>query len=251
MPILIRGETGTGKEELARHAHVASGRKGAFVALNCAAMPESLIEAELFGYVEGAFTGARRGGSQGLVKEADHGTLFLDEIGDMPISLQPVLLRFLDDWTARPIGGSNHMVDVFLISATNAKLDRADCGRPLPLGSPVSVEYSRCVAAVARRDEQILSQSFGICWAQIDPLLTISDEAIAHLAARRWPGNIRELRNMLPRLSLSAIDNRLEYAEAPPTREAVHEPAALEPDLWEMQKARILAALQGNARQHQ
>ena len=125
MPILIRGETGTGKEQLARHAHVASGRTGAFVPVNCAALPESLIEAELFGYAEGAFTGARRDGAIGLVKEADGGTLFLDEIGDMPVALQAVLLRLLDDWTVRPVGGVRTKVDVFLISATNASLDKA------------------------------------------------------------------------------------------------------------------------------
>ena len=96
MPLLIRGETGTGKEQLARHAHVASRRSGAFVPVNCAALPETLVEAELFGYADGAFTGARKGGSGGLFKEADGGTLFLDEIGDMPVTLQAVLLRFLD-----------------------------------------------------------------------------------------------------------------------------------------------------------
>src|SRR4029077_7695057 len=84
LPILIRGETGTGKEQLARHAHAASRRSGVFVGGNCAALPESLIEAELFGYSEGAFTGAKKGGSAGLFREADVGTLFLDEIGDMP-----------------------------------------------------------------------------------------------------------------------------------------------------------------------
>ncbi len=125
MPILIRGETGTGKEQLARHAHAASGRAGAFVPVNCAALPENLIEAELFGYADGAFTGARRGGATGLVKEADGGTLFLDEIGDMPVALQGVLLRLLDDWTVRPVGGAGAKVDVFLVSATNATLDRA------------------------------------------------------------------------------------------------------------------------------
>src|SRR5271170_2871951 len=87
MPILIRGETGTGKEQLARYAHAASRRSGAFVPVNCSALPESLIEAELFGYTEGAFTGARKGGSVGLFREADGGTLFLDEIGDMPVAL--------------------------------------------------------------------------------------------------------------------------------------------------------------------
>src|ERR1700757_5031320 len=125
MPILIRGETGTGKEQLARHAHVASARTGAFVPVNCAALPDSLIEAELFGYAEGAFTGAKKGGAGGLFKEADGGTLFLDEIGDMPVTLQAVLLRFLDDWTVRPVGGVKRQVDVLLVSATNANLDES------------------------------------------------------------------------------------------------------------------------------
>src|SRR6266404_5919074 len=125
MPILIRGATGTGKEQLARHAHAASRRSGSFVAVNCAALPDSLIEAELFGYAEGAFTGAKKGGSGGLVREADGGTLFLDEITGMPVTLQAVLLRFLDDWSVRPVGGAKRQVDVLLVSATNANLDES------------------------------------------------------------------------------------------------------------------------------
>ncbi len=216
MPILIRGATGTGKEELARHAHAASGRKGEFVALNCAAMPETLIEAELFGYVDGAFTGARRGGSPGLVKQADKGTLFLDEIGDMPISLQPVLLRFLDDWTARPIGGSSQVMDILLISATNAKLDQAiSVGRFRSdlLYRLNTVDVSLPALAERSDMEKIIRHLL----TAIDPNLTISDEAIKHLAAQRWPGNIRELRNMLARLSLSAINDHIEIAGTAPS----------------------------------
>ena len=143
MPILIRGETGTGKEQLARHAHAASRRAGSFVPVNCAALPESLIEAELFGYADGAFTGARKGGAAGLFKEADGGTLFLDEIGDMPVTLQAVLLRFLDDWTVRPVGGAKRQVDVLLVSATNADLGESIAQRTFPLRSSVSPQYAR------------------------------------------------------------------------------------------------------------
>jgi transcriptional regulator of acetoin/glycerol metabolism len=126
VPILIRGETGTGKEMLAQYAHRLSRRAGRFVPVNCAAVPEDLIESELFGYREGAFTGARSGGSAGLVAQADRGTLFLDEIGDMPLSLQPALLRFLDNWTVRPIGSQREQrVDVHLITATNSDLVQA------------------------------------------------------------------------------------------------------------------------------
>lgn len=250
MPILIRGQTGTGKEELARHAHTASGRKGEFVALNCAAMPETLIEAELFGYVDGAFTGARRGGSPGLVKQANHGTLFLDEIGDMPISLQPVLLRFLDDWTARPIGGVSQVMDILLISATNAKLDQAiGAGRFRSdlLYRLNTVDVSLPPLAERKDFEQIVRHLL----ASIDARLEISDEAIAQLAARGWPGNIRELRNMLLRLSLSAINHEIVFLERSDWPHAQRGTAASgdEPDLWAMQKARIIAAYeetQGN-----
>ena len=139
---------------MARHAHAASGRSGAFVPVNCASLPASLVEAELFGYVEGAFTGARRGGAPGLAKEADGGTLFLDEIGDMPVALQAVLLRFLDDWTVRPVGGSGSKVDVLLVSATNACLDQAHQGRPLPRRPSVPAEHARGGAAEPRRPQR-------------------------------------------------------------------------------------------------
>jgi transcriptional regulator of acetoin/glycerol metabolism len=210
-------------------------------------MPESLIEAELFGYVDGAFTGARRGGSQGLVREADHGTLFLDEIGDMPISLQPVLLRFLDDWTARPIGGSNHVVDILLVSATNAKLDRAIADgrfRSDLLYRLNTVDVSLPSLADRTDFDTIVRHLL----ASIDPLLTISDEAIALLAARRWPGNIRELRNILLRLSLSAVDRRI-HVEPPVDSEGLEPPSGSDLGLWNLQRARVLTAYeetQGN-----
>jgi transcriptional regulator of acetoin/glycerol metabolism len=203
MPILIRGETGTGKEQLARHAHAASGRKGAFVPVNCAALPESLVEAELFGYADGAFTGARRGGAIGLVKEADGGTLFLDEIGDMPVTLQAVLLRLLDDWTVRPIGGVRAKVDVFLVSATNATLDKAILeGR---FRSDLLYRLNTLEVTLPRlRDRVDFDAIVRHLLGTIDPNCEVSPTTIAHLAARPWPGNIRELRNMLARFTLTA-----------------------------------------------
>jgi sigma-54 dependent transcriptional regulator, acetoin dehydrogenase operon transcriptional activator AcoR len=202
LPILIRGETGTGKEQLARHAHAASRRSGVFVGVNCAALPESLIEAELFGYSEGAFTGAKKGGSAGLFREADGGTLFLDEIGDMPVALQAVLLRFLDDWIIRPVGGAKRQVDVLLVSATNANLDESIAkGRfrsdllfrlnTLEVTLPPLHERSD-FADIARH-----------LMRKIDPSADFTEGAIDQLAELQWVGNIRELRNVLSRLSLS------------------------------------------------
>jgi transcriptional regulator of acetoin/glycerol metabolism len=210
MPILIRGETGTGKEQLARHAHAASGRNGPFVAVNCAALPESLIEAELFGYSEGAFTGARKGGSSGLVREADGGTFFLDEIGDMPVTLQAVLLRFLDDWTLRPVGGAKRQVDVLLISATNADISASIAKgrfRSDLLFRLNTLEVTLPPLAQRSDFETIATHLL----ATIDARRTLSPAAIDHLAKCAWPGNIRELRNALSRVTLQTEDCVIDY----------------------------------------
>jgi transcriptional regulator of acetoin/glycerol metabolism len=211
MPILIRGETGTGKEQLARHAHAASGRAGAFVPVNCAALPDSLIEAELFGYAEGAFTGARRGGAIGLVREADGGTLFLDEIGDMPVALQAVLLRLLDDWTVRPVGGATTKVDVFLVSATNATLDRAIAERRFR--SDLLYRLNTLEVMLPRlRDRGDFDAIARHLLRAIDPDSEITATALARLCSRAWPGNIRELRNMLARLTLGVANGLIDEA---------------------------------------
>ena len=236
MPILIRGETGTGKEQLARHAHAASGRTGAFVPVNCAALPENLIEAELFGYADGAFTGARRGGATGLVKEADGGTLFLDEIGDMPVALQGVLLRLLDDWTVRPVGGAGTKVDVFLVSATNATLDRAiteGCFRPDLLYRLNTLE----VMLPRLRDRADFDAIARHLLRKIDPDCRVTTEALARLAPHPWPGNIRELRNMLARLTLGAADGLI---DEPCVAALIDRAAPTQGSLHDVQRARIL-----------
>ena len=203
LPILIRGETGTGKELLARHAHRAGGRRGAFVPVNCAALPDSLAEAELFGHADGAFTGARRGGAAGLVAESDGGTLFLDEIGDMKQPLQALLLRLLDDWTVRPVGGGRaRRVDVLLVAATNVDLEQAvAAGRfradlLYRLGTiAVTLPPLRGRSDFAAIAERLL--------AEAAPAARLSREAAELLAARPWPGNARELRSLLTRLTLT------------------------------------------------
>ena len=211
MPILIRGETGTGKEQLARHAHAASGRSGSFVAVNCAALPDSLIEAELFGYSEGAFTGARKGGSPGLFKEADGGTLFLDEIGDMPVTLQAVLLRFLDDWTVRPVGGARRLVDVLLVSATNANLDEfVTKGR---FRSDLLFRLNTLeVTLPPLRERSDFAEICRHLIEKIDPSADLTESAIDRLSGLHWGGNIRELRNVLSRLSLTQHGSLIDEA---------------------------------------
>ncbi len=203
LPILIRGATGTGKEQLARHAHKASGRGGAFVAVNCAAVPDTLVEAELFGHADGAFTGARRGGAPGLVQGADGGTLFLDEIGDMRVALQSVLLRLLDDWTVRPVGGGRpRTVDVLLVAATNVDLDQAvAAGRfRADLLYRINTVDVTLPPLHARTDFEAVAQHL---LARVAPNARLLPEAAAALAERPWPGNARELRSVLTRLTLA------------------------------------------------
>jgi transcriptional regulator with PAS, ATPase and Fis domain len=237
MPILIRGETGTGKEQLARHAHAVSGRAGAFVPINCAALPESLIESELFGHADGAFTGARRGGAVGLVREAHGGSLFLDEIGDMPVALQAVLLRLLDDWTVRPVGGAGTKVDVLLMSATNATLDRAIAEGRFRLDllyrlNTVEVTLPRLCD---RSDFDAIARHL---LRAIDPDCKITPAALARLFPRPWPGNIRELRNVLARLTLGVADGLIDEGCV----EAVgYQPTAIAAgSLHDVQRARVL-----------
>ncbi len=212
-PLLILGETGTGKELLARHAHRLSGRSGAFVAVNCGALPAELFEAELFGYVGGAFTGARRVGSAGLIAGADGGTLLLDEIGELPLAMQAALLRLLDDWLVRPVGGTAaRRVDVQLLAATHVDLEqavrerrfRADLLHRLntvrvdlpPLRARADfAAVARFVLETVRRDA------------------SLSDAAIAWLARHDWSGNMRELRAVLTRALLARPDGRLDAAE--------------------------------------
>ena len=202
VPILLQGETGTGKELLARHAHRSSGRRGDFVAINCAAMPGDLFEAELFGHVGGAFTGARREGSPGLLVAADGGTLLLDEIRDLPLHLQAALLRFLDDQQVRPVGGqTSRRVDVQLLAATHADLEEAVRTRAFreDLWHRLNTV---CVTLPPLRNRRDLPEAVRWVLRHIERRLEITDSAVAYLTRHPWPGNFRELRAVLTRALL-------------------------------------------------
>ena len=226
LPILIRGATGTGKEHLARHAHQASGRRGAFVPVNCASLPDTLAEAELFGHVDGAFTGARKGGAPGLVVESDGGTLFLDEIGDMKLALQSMLLRLLDDWTVRPVGGGRRrQVDVLLVAATNVDLGRAVAEGQFRADLLYRINVVEVtLPPLARRTD--FAEIARRMLAELAPGAGLSQSAAALLAQRPWPGNARELRGVLTRLSLLdpermiGVDDVRALNDNPPAAEA-------------------------------
>ena len=209
VPILILGETGTGKELLARHAHLSSGRSGAFVAVNCAALPADLFEAELFGYAGGAFTGARREGSRGLIESAAGGTLLLDEIGELPLSMQAGLLRFLDDQQVRAVGSvASRRVDLQVLAATHVDLDAEVAARRFraDLWHRLNVVQVRLPALRERSDFTAVARSV---LTGIDPSARLADEAIARLARHPWRGNMRELRAVLTRALLMHSSGRL------------------------------------------
>src|SRR5437868_327169 len=180
-------------------------------------------------------TRARRGGAIGLVKEADGGTLFLDEIGDMPVALQAVLLRLLDDWTVRPVGGVRAKVDVFLVSATNASLDKAIAeGR---FRSDLLYRLNTLEVTLPKlRDRSDFEAIVHHLLGAIDPNCEITPATIAHLAARAWPGNIRELRNMLARFTLAKADGFIDEAGVEAVIDQV--PLTTAGSLHEMQRAR-------------
>ena len=202
LPLLLCGETGTGKEQLARHAHAASDRRGEFIAVNCAALPDALAEAELFGYADGAFTGARRGGAPGLVLEADGGTLFLDEIGEMKLPLQAVLLRLLDDWTVRPVGGGRRRsVDVLPVAASNVDLAAAVASRRFRADLLYRLNTVE-IALPPLRERADFAAIARYTLGSVAPGWRIDDAAMTIMRRMPWCGNIRELRTVLTRLTL-------------------------------------------------
>jgi len=213
--VLIQGETGSGKELVAQAIHRESPRRAAnrpFIAVNCGAIAESLLESELFGHEEGAFTGARRGGHTGLFEAADGGTLFLDEIGEMPLGLQTRLLRVLEEREVMRVGGTRPVpIDVRVISATHCDLEarvregrfRADLFYRLAvlrLALPPLRARKEDIAALA---EWSLKHALAAVDAKPHPNLHAELLACAPLLeAYDWPGNVRELRNLMERLAL-------------------------------------------------
>ncbi|MEC8302234.1 MAG: sigma-54 dependent transcriptional regulator, partial [Planctomycetota bacterium] len=203
--ILITGESGTGKELVARALHDSSARKAKpFIAVNCAALPEALIESELFGHAKGAFTDARDA-RKGLFAQADGGTLFLDEIGDLPLNLQAKLLRVLEQQTIRPIGSyQEQAIDVRVLSATHqdleAKVEREEFRQDLYYRLNV-IEIEVPPLRARGNDVLLLAHTFLQQFAEKSgkAVVGIAEPAATKLLDYDWPGNVRELRNVLER----------------------------------------------------
>jgi transcriptional regulator of acetoin/glycerol metabolism len=222
-PVLLLGESGVGKEVFARSLHEASKvATGPFVALNCGGLSRDLLTSELFGYADGSFTGARKGGMSGKIEAADGGTLFLDEIGEMPLDLQPLFLRVLEEREVCRIGETHaRKVDFRLVAATNRDLRReVEAGRfRLDLYYRVSVVGITVPALRERRGDipelaehllHLLAEKHGA-----EPL-RISPEVMDVFRLHDWPGNIRELRNVIESMLLTAPGSELTVSDLPP-----------------------------------
>jgi transcriptional regulator of acetoin/glycerol metabolism len=209
VPILLQGETGTGKDFFARAIHAAGPRaSGPFIAVNCAALPETLIESELFGHTSGAFTGARREGAMGRIREAHGGTLFLDEIGDMPVQMQTRLLQVLEDRQVTPLGGKPQHVDFLLISATHCDLAARIAAKDFraDLFYRLNGLVIRLPALRDRADFTALANAL-LAQHAAARRVTLSASLAEAFRTYTWPGNIRQLASTLRTACLMLDDH--------------------------------------------
>jgi two-component system response regulator HydG len=218
--VLITGESGTGKELVARALHQQSGRRGQFVAINCAAVPEQLLESELFGHVRGAFTDAKTTRA-GLFVEADGGTLFLDEIGEMPVAMQSKLLRALEERVVRPVGGSKEVpFDARVVAATNKELDDEVAAGRFREDLFYRINVVRLEVPPLRErgnDTLLLAQYFLERAAKRAKreLTGLVPEAAARILSYPFPGNVRELENAIERAVALARYDRVTVDDLP------------------------------------
>jgi transcriptional regulator with AAA-type ATPase domain len=217
IPVLLLGETGTGKELLARAVHDLSGRRGAFVAVNCGALTPTLVEALLFGHVKGAFSGATRD-EPGLIRSADGGTLFLDEVGDLPAGTQAALLRVLQEHEVLPVGSTRPVtVDCRIVCATHRSLDSLVETGQFRSDLLARIDGFRHALAPLRDRREDL----GLLLASLLPRvareraegMSLAMAAARHLYAHHWPGNVRELERCLARAVALAVTERIEPSD--------------------------------------
>ena len=219
--IMITGESGTGKDVFARAIHDASGRKGRFIAVNCSAIPDELLESELFGYESGAFTGASKGGKVGQFELADKGTLFLDEIGDMPMKMQSKLLRVLQDGIVTRLGGEKNIeTDVRIIAATNKNLREAIENEEFrrDLFYRLAVVHIELPPLRERKEDiRELTKFFIKEFSEKEKIeiKSIDDDIFHIFEAYSWEGNIRELRNLIQRIVILSEDGTLKKEDIP------------------------------------
>ena len=217
--VLITGESGTGKEVVARMLHEQSGRSGQFVAINCGAIPDQLLESELFGHERGAFTGADAARA-GRFEQAAGGTLFLDEIGDMPVPMQVKLLRVLEERTVERVGGArSRPVDTRVVAATHRDIQQCidEGGFREDLFYRLNV-FPLEVPALRERPEDIrplIVEMIDRSQARLGVTISLAEPALRALESYSWPGNVRELANLIERLAVIKPNGVVELADLP------------------------------------
>jgi two-component system NtrC family response regulator len=260
--VLITGESGTGKELVARSIHASSSRAGGpFVAINCAAIPRDLLESELFGHVKGAFTGAIKD-KTGRFALADGGTLFLDEVGELPLELQPKLLRALQERTVEPVGGAKELkIDVRVVAATNLDIEKAITEGIFreDLYYRLAVIPLHLPPLRQRRDDiPLLLRHF--CAKHMAAQVAFDKQSLALLTVYAWPGNVRELENLVERLLIMRSGDTITFDELPdkirsgggaPETAASHRGVINLPDegysLEQLEREVVVQALERNA----
>jgi transcriptional regulator of acetoin/glycerol metabolism len=248
VPVLLQGETGTGKEVLARNVHALSARAGEFVAVNCGALPPNMVEAELFGHERGAFTGAAAS-SIGLVRAADHGTLLLDEVGDLPLPAQAALLRILQEREVRPVGGRRAIhVDLRVVAATHRPLDRMVQEGAFRVDLLARLAGHR-VDLPPLRDRR---EDMGLLVAALIQeaaegragAVTLSPRAARALLRYSFPGNVRELEKCLTTALVLAEDGKIDVDHLPEAvRCALDDAVAAKREEDEARKADLVSLL--------
>jgi transcriptional regulator with GAF, ATPase, and Fis domain len=256
--VLVTGETGVGKELVARAIHQRSARHATpFVTINCAGVPDSLLESELFGHTRGSFTGAVRDHA-GLLRQADGGTVFLDEVGEMSLRMQALLLRFLETGEIQTVGAaaSHTHINVRVVTATNRDLREAATAREFrdDLYYRLNV-FEICIPPLRARPDDIpllLAYYLQLFADQHRrPLLTVAPPALDLLCRYAWPGNIRELRNVVERLVLRLAGPVIEPDAVPRDLLAARPPAAPAPPVDGSHQARVAAILDRLLTQHE
>ncbi|MPM39078.1 Propionate catabolism operon regulatory protein [bioreactor metagenome] len=266
--VLITGESGTGKEVFAQAMHNASRRAGRpFVAVNCASFPESLLESELFGYEEGAFTGSRRGGKPGLLEAAHTGTLFLDEIGDMPLPLQTRLLRVLQEREIMRLGATAPVpIDFRVIAATHQPLAELIAEQRFRQDLYYRLNTLRLALPPLRERREdipaIITPLIANCLARLGsrhPAQALPGELMARIVAYDWPGNVRELENIAERIAVfllpHASDERIDlgslqqdcpelFGSRPPAPSAMQPTPSTDQPREKLTQERVDAAMQ-------
>lgn len=253
--ISLRGESGTGKEVFAKAIHSESNRSGLFIPVNCAAMPENLLETELFGYEAGAFTGAEKKGKPGLFEVAKKGTIFLDEIADMPLGMQAKLLRVLQDKKVRRLGGVKELpLDVRIISATNKDIEAMVADKQFREDLYFRINVLQIsIPPLNNRNEDInlLAEYFlsNLNTGRHEGMQILSKEAVKKLINHKWKGNVRELKNVIERASIltdSDIINEQDIVFSDTKDISTHKNQPLKTTIAELEKNIIKNSLEAH-----